>query len=103
MEYCPSSNRKSQWKKVNAPVAQLDRVLPSEGRGRGFESRQARQINDFAPFAVNRLRHGSCGAVDGSDRLDPRPDPGDLRRFFVATQAVSLGSMVPVSVQFRRT
>ena len=22
-----------------APVAQLDRVLPSEGRGRGFESR----------------------------------------------------------------
>jgi len=27
----------------------------------------------------------------------------DLRRFFVATQAVSLGSMVPVSVQFRRT
>ena len=29
--------------------------------------------------------------------------PHGLRRFFVATQAVSLGSMVPVSVQFRRT
>jgi len=29
---------------------------------------------------VNRLRHGSCGAVDGSDRLDPRPDPGTDRR-----------------------
>jgi hypothetical protein len=28
----------------NAPVAQLDRVLPSEGRGRGFESRLVRQI-----------------------------------------------------------
>jgi hypothetical protein len=27
----------------DAPVAQLDRVLPSEGRGRGFESRRARQ------------------------------------------------------------
>ncbi len=26
----------------NALVAQLDRVLPSEGKGREFESRQAR-------------------------------------------------------------
>ena len=26
-----------------APVAQLDRALPSEGRGREFESRRARQ------------------------------------------------------------
>ena len=26
----------------NAPVAQLDRALPSEGRGRGFESLRAR-------------------------------------------------------------
>jgi hypothetical protein len=30
-----------------APVAQLDRVLPSEGRGRGFESRQVRHF-DFS-------------------------------------------------------
>ena len=29
-------------KKHLALVAQLDRVLPSEGKGRGFESRQAR-------------------------------------------------------------
>ena len=29
-----------------ALVAQLDRVLPSEGRGRGFESRQVRHINE---------------------------------------------------------
>lgn len=29
----------------NASVAQLDRVLPSEGRGRGFESRRMRHIS----------------------------------------------------------
>jgi hypothetical protein len=28
-----------------APVAQLDRVLPSEGRGRTFESSRARQFS----------------------------------------------------------
>jgi hypothetical protein len=28
----------------NAPVAQLDRALPSEGRGREFESRRARHF-----------------------------------------------------------
>jgi hypothetical protein len=27
-----------------APVAQLDRVLVSEAKGRGFDSRRARQI-----------------------------------------------------------
>jgi hypothetical protein len=32
----------------NAPVAQLDRVLPSEGRGRGFESRLVRHPYIFA-------------------------------------------------------
>jgi hypothetical protein len=34
----------------SAPVAQLDRVLPSEGRGRGFESRWARQLQKRANF-----------------------------------------------------
>ena len=29
----------------NASVAQLDRVLPSEGRGRGFESRRMRHFD----------------------------------------------------------
>lgn len=29
---------------AQASVAQLDRVLPSEGRGRGFESRRVHQI-----------------------------------------------------------
>jgi hypothetical protein len=28
---------------IEAPVAQLDRALPSEGRGREFESRRVRQ------------------------------------------------------------
>ena len=32
------------YNKPIAPVAQLDRVLPSEGKGREFESRQARQF-----------------------------------------------------------
>ena len=29
---------------MEAPVAQLDRALPSEGRGQGFESLRVRQI-----------------------------------------------------------
>ena len=29
-----------------APVAQLDRALPSEGRGQGFESLRVRQFFD---------------------------------------------------------
>ena len=35
-----------------APVAQLDRVLPSEGRGRAFESRRARHISRGLAFRV---------------------------------------------------
>src|SRR5215472_4532504 len=31
--------------RCNAPVAQLDRALPSEGKGQGFESLRARQAN----------------------------------------------------------
>ena len=34
---------------AQASVAQLDRVLPSEGRGRGFESRRVHQIQKKAP------------------------------------------------------
>src|SRR5690606_14567715 len=32
---------------LHAPVAQLDRVLPSEGRGRTFESSRARQMHQW--------------------------------------------------------
>ena len=36
-------------KREHAPVAQLDRALPSEGRGQGFESLRARQqIQQFS-------------------------------------------------------
>ena len=34
---------------AQASVAQLDRVLPSEGRGRGFESRRVHQIRMRKP------------------------------------------------------
>ena len=34
---------------AQASVAQLDRVLPSEGRGRGFESRRVHQIQMKKP------------------------------------------------------
>ena len=43
---CPGGHpgsRKSPDQVRNAPVAQLDRVPPSEGGGRGFESLRARQ------------------------------------------------------------
>ena len=41
--------------KSNALVAQLDRVLPSEGRGRGFDSRRARHFW-AAPLARPALK-----------------------------------------------
>ena len=59
-----------------APVAQLDRALPSEGKGRVFESRRARHdFNDLARWAISRLpsrkHHGSITEARGrrySDR-----------------------------------
>ena len=47
----------------SAPVAQLDRVLPSEGRGRGFESRLVHHLlslaqgNRFTPPLLLTLPH----------------------------------------------
>ena len=40
--------RKTGYLQAHAPVAQLDRALPSEGRGRGFESLPARQFSGFS-------------------------------------------------------
>ena len=40
---------------LHAPVAQLDRVLPSEGRGRKFESCRARQIRSGPLWGPNRI------------------------------------------------
>src|SRR3546814_18576946 len=44
-----------------APVAQLDRALPSEGRGHRFESCRVRQISYVRPGHIGNetyLRHG---------------------------------------------
>ena len=46
------------WKADHAPVAQLDRALPSEGKGRTFESSRARQI---------LLQNQSGGLWNGQD------------------------------------
>ena len=46
----------------NAPVAQLDRALPSEGRGREFESRRVRQFLEVKQTVIS-----SCGS--GSEPL----------------------------------
>lgn len=40
-----------------APVAQLDRALPSEGRGQGFESLRARQLSQWV-IAPSVLEYG---------------------------------------------
>jgi hypothetical protein len=39
----------------HAPVAQLDRALPSEGRGQGFESLRARQGSRKGPSFLNKV------------------------------------------------
>ena len=41
-----------------APVAQLDRALPSEGRGQGFESLRVRQIAILDCLEVINRRTG---------------------------------------------
>ena len=41
---------------LNAPVAQLDRVLVSEAKGRGFDSRRARH-NIYCNQQVNIFKH----------------------------------------------
>ena len=43
------------------PVAQLDRALPSEGRGREFESRRVRQISEVSRKTLDR--YWSCGST----------------------------------------
>ncbi len=58
-----------------ALVAQLDRVLPSEGRGRGFESRRVRhEFRHFRGFAPT-TGHGRDSSVTAKSP--------ELRGFFV--------------------
>ena len=58
MDSAPDSRyparRTTQSRATNrAPVAQLDRVLPSEGRGHWFDSSRAHhKINDLGHFRV---------------------------------------------------
>lgn len=47
----------------NASVAQLDRVLPSEGRGRGFESRRMRHLPQVLVRHENTDDH--CSGIAG--------------------------------------
>ena len=65
--------------RVFPPVAQLDRVLPSEGRGRAFESRRAGQY----PF-VNQI----------SDRL--------LLAVFLIVRKIYVNPLRPVGVLIGR-
>ena len=45
LQDAPASCKKPRASARRAPVAQLDRALPSEGRGQGFESLRVRQLN----------------------------------------------------------
>src|SRR5690606_37855679 len=55
-----------------APVAQLDRALPSEGRGHKFESCRVRhQLIDFAVVIPVYLGESECGYVPGNTRVTP--------------------------------
>ncbi len=55
-----------------APVAQLDRVLPSEGRGRGFESR-----------LVHHILQSGCVLSCGQSMKCPKPALCGLFCFWV--------------------
>ena len=79
-----------------APVAQLDRVLPSEGRGRTFESFRARhKIKGLGHFRVafflgaESLRKNAAARRIALLEL-PRPGPGvdDAQRFVLGRHHV---------------
>src|SRR6476661_7771923 len=52
---------------LHAPVAQLDRALPSEGRGHRFESCRVRQPLGFLNFPISKAIDQMV--VDHADRL----------------------------------
>jgi len=54
-----------------APVAQLDRVLPSEGRGRTFESSRARHLFAVGQGSLQRLAGPQLPRVPVWALLDP--------------------------------
>src|SRR5262249_14349922 len=53
-ERCVAAVRAFGYEGGHAPVAQLDRALPSEGRGHKFESCRARQVSNTQQSPVRR-------------------------------------------------
>ena len=51
-KYGVAVDRVSSYIPRDAPVAQLDRALPSEGRGQRFESSRARQLSFRRPLTM---------------------------------------------------
>ena len=69
-----------------APVAQLDRALPSEGRGQGFESLRVRQNIDFTGFSEllggkSMSKGRSVSNTVSNIRADSPPPPIHLTGF----------------------
>ncbi len=78
----------------HAPVAQLDRALPSEGRGQGFESLRARHIGRYFKRLVIEPSGTAC--IDG---VKLRPiEPGYIRLDLVATADERVCKM-PISLR----
>lgn len=72
----------------NAPVAQLDRVLPSEGRGRGFESRLVRHTNQALTLNCHDSNIHHDSSVTAARIEKPRMTRS-TRGFFVLTENLS--------------
>ena len=66
-----------------APVAQLDRALPSEGRGHKFESCRVRQFPRYKPLSLRESRTnyakvmGGLGLFANSPQIDLHIEPYD--------------------------
>ena len=81
-----------------APVAQLDRVLPSEGRGRGFESRLVHHIQKGPKLALGAffafsLSRSSSLPTFFAHRTDSRPGVSLACRFSRAKDVVFSGAV----------
>ena len=83
-------SRRYRIESLAAPVAQLDRALPSEGKGQGFESLRARHFGTglgtlkpavFAPEAATSVRSSSlfepnCRVYSSTTPGSPRAKAG---------------------------
>ena len=91
----------------NAPVAQLDRALPSEGKGRMFESSRARQLGirhrrQMPPFSrlIGRGRIAWFAALIARTR-DP-PSSANRRRPPRFLDLSTMAAIAPRGRQFAR-